>query len=85
MRQLAALAANQGPDIQIVADRRGVIHYASSAAERILGIDPRTHRNAHVLHFVHSEDVESAVAVLEGLLRRGGRAPAGPGAAAGSR
>jgi diguanylate cyclase (GGDEF)-like protein/PAS domain S-box-containing protein len=71
-RQLARLAAEHGPDMLVVADPKGVLRFVGRAAERILGIDPRRHPEAHLLHYVHPDDGTAVLSTIEHASRRPG-------------
>jgi diguanylate cyclase (GGDEF)-like protein/PAS domain S-box-containing protein len=71
-RQLARLAAEHGPDMLVVADPRGVLRFVGRAAERILGVDPRRHPEAHLLHYVHPDDGTAVLSTIEHASRRPG-------------
>jgi len=69
---VARIAAEHGPDMLVVADPAGVIRFVGRAAERILGIDPRRHPEAHILHFVHPDDGAAVLAAVTQSTERPG-------------
>lgn len=71
-RRLARLAAEHGPDMLVVVDPAGVIRFVGRSADRILGIDPRRHPDAHLLQFVHPDDRAAVLATIDHVRRRPG-------------
>jgi diguanylate cyclase (GGDEF)-like protein len=56
----------------VVADPKGVLRFVGRAAERILGVDPRRHPEAHLLHHVHPDDGTAVLSTIEHASRQPG-------------
>jgi diguanylate cyclase (GGDEF)-like protein/PAS domain S-box-containing protein len=62
----------QSSDIICLLGASGTIHYASPAAERILGYDPSSSAKQRFIELVHPDDVRSATEAYADLLRHPG-------------